>query len=287
MLRIIILVVLSVFLSSCKTDQKTVLVIGDSWAFLTCLHGSLELAFKKAGLTDSVVNSSCKLTSVVGAHASDWLSSSQHDLTLIALKDPSVKVVYLSLGGNDVINLWNKNMSPQQLDALVAQLKAKITEIINVYRAVRPDVKFLVSGYDYPRFTPNHPIPDYAEAFESMGSPIPAEINRALVVLSEQFLSLSELPNTAFVHHLGLMHYHFGHFEAGVLPKTTKIPSQISKPGERLNTHGGITGLSSDAPAMESLIGENIVFDAFHLSKQGYHFMAEHTVEQYLKNLLK
>jgi lysophospholipase L1-like esterase len=274
-------------LSSCKTDQKTVLVIGDSWAFLTCLHGSLELAFKKAGLANAAVNSSCKVTSVVGAHARDWLSSPQHDLTLTALKDPSVRVVYVSLGGNDVINLWNKNMSPQQLENLVAQLKAKITEIINVYKGVRPDVQFLVSGYDYPRFTPNHPIPDYAEAFESMGSPMPSEINRALVVLSERFLSLSEIPNTAFVHHLGLMHYHFGHFEAGVLPKTTKIPSRISKPGERLNTYGGITGLSSDTPAMESLIGENIVVDAFHLSKLGYHYMAEHTVEQYLKDWLK
>ena len=110
MLRLFILVLLSVCLSSCKENQKTVLVVGDSWAFLTCLHKSLDLAFKKAGLVDAAVNSNCKLTSVVGAHASDWLSSSQHDLTMIALKDPSIRVVYISLGGNDVINLWNKNI---------------------------------------------------------------------------------------------------------------------------------------------------------------------------------
>ncbi len=286
MLRIFILCLLSVWLSSCKNNQKTVLVVGDSWAFLSCLYKSLDQALVKAGIVDAGVNKDCALTSIVGAQVSEWLTSTQHEQTLRALKDPSVKVVYISLGGNDVINTWNKNMNPQQLDSLVLDLKTKLSGILDIYRAARPDVRFLISGYDYPRFTPNHSIPEYAEAFEEMGFPEPAEINRALIILSEKFLSLSEVPNTAYLHHLGLMHYHFGHAEAGLLPKTTKVPTLISKPGETLNTHGGVSGLSTDAPAMETVLGGQIV-DAFHLSKLGYLLMAEHTVEQYLKDWLK
>ena len=286
MLRIFILVVLSVGLSSCKNSPKTVLVVGDSWAFLSCLYKSLDQALMKAGVTDAGVNKDCALTSIVGAEVSDWLTTSQHEQTLQALKDPSVKVVYISLGGNDVMNTWNKDMTPLQLDNLVMDLKTNLNKILEIYRTARPDVRFLVSGYDYPRFTLNHPIPEYAEAFANMGFPEPSEINRALIIMSEKFLGLSEASNTAYLHHLGLMHYHFGHIEAGLQPKTTKPPALISKPGETLNTHGGVSGLSTDASAMETFLDGQVV-DAFHLSKLGYLFMAEHTVEQYLKDWLK
>lgn len=286
MLRIFILSLFCVCLTSCKNNQKTVLVVGDSWAFLSCLYKSLDQALVKAEVTDAGVNKDCALTSIVGAEVSDWLTTSQHEQTLRALKDPSVKVVYISLGGNDMINTWNKNMTPQQLNSLVLDLKTNLNNILEIYRAARPDVRFLVSGYDYTRFTYNHPIPDYAEAFEEMGFPQPSEINRAMIILSEKFLSLSESPNTAFLHHLGLMHYHFGHLEAGLQPKTTKPPALISKPGETLNTYGGVSGLSTDAAAMETVLGGQIV-DAFHLSKLGYLLVAEHTVEQYLKEWLR
>jgi len=247
----------------------------------------MDEALARAGINDAGANLDCVKTTDAGARAEDWLTTGFHQNVLKSLPNQSIKVVYISLGGNDMINVWNKNMTPQQEIYFFEKVKADLEKIILTYQAIRPDVKFLVSGYDFPRFTPNHPISAYKKAFEEMGSPEPYVINNALVRFSEKIAEISDLPQTSYVHHLGLMHYHFGNQSEGLKPRTTKRPAEISRPGDKLNTHGGVTAMMTDISGMQVFIKEVMVVDAFHLSKKGFGYLADHSVEQQLKEWLR
>ncbi len=275
-------------LSSCKWNQQTVIVAGDSWALFTCVHKSLDQALMKSGLKNAKANSACITTSDPGARAESWKQSPYHQNVLLALKDPTVKVLYLSLGGNDVINYWNKNLTESQTDQVIQRTRQYVAELVSLYHAERPDVKILVTGYDYPRFTADHPILIYRRMFEEMGLPSALELNSALVKMSESFFALNQMKQTHFIHHLGLMHYHYGNKEMGLPPKTTRAPADISKPGVFSNSWGGDLKFQSDVPAMQVFTdGDYVgVVDAFHLSKQGYHYLADHSVELYIKKWL-
>ncbi|MFN9066249.1 MAG: hypothetical protein ACK5V3_03405, partial [Bdellovibrionales bacterium] len=171
---------------------------------------------------------------------------------------------------------------------VIERTRQNVADLVALYHAERPDVKILVTGYDFPRFTADHPILIYRQMFEEMGLPSPFELNSALVKMSESFFALNQLKQTQYIHHLGLMHYHYGNKEMNLPPKTTRPPSEISKPGVNFNSWGGDLKFQSDVPAMQVFTdGEFIgVVDAFHLSKQGYHFLAEHSVQLYIKNWL-
>lgn len=287
-LKIIFLLALTTALTSCKWNQQTVLVVGDSWAMFTCVHKSLDQALSKAGLKNAKTNATCLATTDTGARAESWRQSRHHQNALLALKDPTVKVLYLSLGGNDVINYWKKSLTDSQSEQVITRTRQYVADIVSIYHAERPDIKILVTGYDFPRFTADHPILAYRRMYEDMGLPSPLELNSALVKLSESFYALNEINQTRYIHHLGLMHYHFGNKEMGLLPKSTRAPQDISKPGSISNTWGGDLRFQSDVPAMQVYTdGDYIgVVDAFHLSKQGYYLLAEHSVEHYLKNWL-
>lgn len=278
----------SLILTSCKWTEQTVLLVGDSWAAFTCVHKSMDKALRKAGLVQAQANKTCLLTTDPGARAEQWLQSNYHRNTLVSLKDPTVKVVYLSLGGNDVIKHWVKSLPPSQTEQIIIRTRQHIEKIVQVYNAERPDVKILVTGYDYPRFTEDHPVLAYRQAYEGMGSPQPRELNMALLKMSENFFALNQLPQTNYIHHLGLMHYYFGQKEAGLRPRTSRSPAEISKPGLTVNTWGGLLNYTSDIPAMQNYSDGEVVGvpDAFHLSQQGYDYLAEHSVNHYIKSFI-
>lgn len=279
------LLILPLFLISCKLPEQTVLVAGDSWAFLTCKHKSLERSLQKLGLKNTHVNATCLITSDPGARASDWLQTNFHRNVMLALKEPTVKVLYLSLGGNDVINGWHKTMTAAETEEFLSRLRKSVEEILAVYRSERPDIQILVTGYDYPRFTPHHPVSAYRKAYEDMGSPTPLELNRVLLRMTENFMALGQTAQTAYIHHLGLMQYYSGLPQVGIPPHNTKPPTEISKPGVTLNSHGGVVSEMSEATSMQVYSDNDVVnaVDAFHLSKEGYDRLADHSVLHYLR----
>lgn len=274
---------LSISLSGCKPEAQTVVVAGDSWGFFVCANKSFVKPFANAGLTTTKVNSTCLVTTRVGMHAEDWLGSNFHKATQTALLDATVKVLYLSLGGNDLMNDWNKNMPATERAATFLTIRNRVQNIIAKYRKQRPDIKILISGYDFPRFTPDHVIPDYKEAFEAMGSPTPFELNGALQEFSASMASLADGSNVFYIQHLGLMHYYFGNRDAGLPAFQTLPPTQISSPDAPTLT-GGDLRLQTDPEGMLKV--EGLAVDAFHLSKSGYEKIADHSVQHYLKSWL-
>jgi len=276
---------ISIAMTSCKEDVKTVVVSGDSWSFFVCVDKSIEASFAKAGLSKARVNSTCTITTRVGKRAENWLGSDFDKATQVALVDARVKVLYLSLGGNDLMNDWNKNMSASERKAVLDTIALRVRAVIEKYQRQRPDIKILLSGYDFPRFIPNHPIKEYKEAFEAMGSPTPAELNSVLLEFSSTMAGLADQRNVFYIQHYGLMHYYYGNREEGLAAFQTLPPEQISSVAHPEQT-GGDPNFQSDPSAMLSIAGENGIVDAFHLSKSGYEKLADHAVFHYLKSWL-
>ncbi|MBC7370617.1 MAG: hypothetical protein H7326_03575, partial [Bdellovibrionaceae bacterium] len=269
------------FLVACKEAPENVVIAGDSWAFFTCNNQSLDLAFKNAGLEKiAATNSDCAATTMPDIRAENWLVSKTHILTLLALQNPDVKVLYLSLGGNDLINHWNKGMSYAEEQRLFKTVQDHLTTIIAIYKKTRPDLKILISGYDYPRFNERTLVPPYQRAYELMGKPTPEQINQSLIQFSDSMTKYVNREDVFYIHHLGLMQYYFGNPSQGLAAFQTLPPDQISSK-EHPAQYGGDPRLQTDEAALLSV---NKVVDSFHLSKSGYNKLADHAVQIYLKD---
>ena len=275
-------------LTSCKQAAQTVVVAGDSWASFVCLYKSLDTALNKVGVLDTATNATCAATTKIGVHADEWLGTNYHKATLVSLKDKTVKVLYLSLGGNDILANWNKNMTVTQENDLFDKVTKDIDTVVKVYQAARPDIKIILSGYDFPRFTPDHPIKDYRETYEAMGKPSPFELNTAILRFSDKVSKITDQKTFFYIQHYGLMHYYLGNSEMGLAPMKTLSPDLISAPNA-VNQFGGDINLQADPGAMFTIKVANqpLVIDAFHLNRYGFDRLADHTVFHYLKDWFK
>ena len=100
-----------IIFSACKKEPNTILITGDSWGFFTCVYGSLDKALSQVGITDASANTNCAITTRVGIRAENWVGSKFYEETMKVLQDSSVRIMYLSLGGNDFLNHWKKSMN--------------------------------------------------------------------------------------------------------------------------------------------------------------------------------
>lgn len=286
MKKMILVLAAFLTLSACKDEEKsqTVVVAGDSWAMFVCIYKSMDKALDNAGVKNAKSNKeTCAVTTHNGVKAQQWLETELHTTTSIALADPNVKVLYLSLGGNDLMNFWNKSMTPAEAQAVLDGIAVDVQKVIAAYKEKRPDIKILLSGYDFPRFTADHPIDGYREAYEDMGSPTPLELNNILVQFSDTLAKVADNKNVFYIHHLGLMHYYYGNSAQGLAPKTTLSPEKISSRAEPTRI-GGDVRLQTDAEAM---LQAGPVVDAFHLSKSGFQKLVDHCVDTYIKDWLQ
>ena len=177
-------------------------------------------------------------------------------------------------------------MTPAQEQVVFDQVIANVQKIIVEYRKVRPDLKILLSGYDFPRFFLNHPIPEYEEAYEEMGRPTPYEINSAVVRFSERISKIADQKTLFYIQHYGLSHYHFGNSDVSLKPQMTLSPELISSP-QNVDRRGGVLDYQSDQSVMFRVkIAGKEVIDAFHLNKNGYDKIADHVVYHYLRDWL-
>jgi hypothetical protein len=267
---------------SFHATTKKVMVAGDSWAFLGCIFGSMGFALhdEKSKL---VMHESCLQTSRIGAEARDWESSSEHRRVTRQLKaDPSIKVVYLSLGGNDMLSQWKKSTSESEELAMFSAVYDGVLRVANQYLSLRPDIQVVISGYDYPFFRNDTRISMYRKAFRRMQEPLPEQINRGLVRYNRAMVGLEEEnPRIQYIHHLGLAHYHEGVCSKGISPGVTLPPDQISSRHDPL-AHGGDIREPACGRSYLNLIIDR---DSFHMSPRRYLEMARHSIRNVLSKL--
>ena len=274
------LIIIVFFWSLFSFSKPSVIVAGDSWAFLPCFFSSVDVAFEIRQMDVEIAG--CLSTSKAGARADNFKGSKAYNQILKLIPDKNIRAVYLSLGGNDMFNHWSNTMTSENENQLFLKIKSDIDEIIGNIHAVRPDLNVLISGYDYGYLYDKNPIKAYREIFENMGKPTAAEINSAFFRLSKVLNDLTS-NHTAFIQHYGLMHYYFGAPEAGVGPYQTLPPDQISTPQAPLQT-GGVPTVRNCPAAMLHIF--DWYTDPHHLSPTGFDYLFGHAIDLYLADWL-
>ncbi|MBK9294101.1 MAG: SGNH/GDSL hydrolase family protein [Oligoflexia bacterium] len=278
---LLIIIILSFSFATQAKYASGLIVAGDSWAYLPCYFGSVHRAFGELGLDVNVVG--CLDTSQAGARAENYLNSKAHQEAIELVKKYShIKAIHLSLGGNDMFRGWNKNMSQEQEMLLFNTIKDNIKAIIQSFHDINPKISILVNGYDYGYQYDNNPIKPYREIYEKMGKPNAQEVNSCFLRFSKVIGELRS-EKVFYMHHHGLMHYHFGVPENAIKPERTLKPDFISSIQEP-QRHGGVVEARNSPEAM-ARIGF-LYTDPHHLSPLGYDYLMKHSINNYLKNLL-
>jgi hypothetical protein len=286
--KFVFLFLLSLSLSYSANAISEIIVAGDSWANQLCMGRGYTRALTALQVKKLTESAQCTSTSKSGMTASAWGRSGEHSkLIQILRQNPTIEFVHFSIGGNDLIAKWHVDLSPEA-EAEVFRQTAQFME--NAIQAMieQPQVKVILSGYDYPRFTENHPVPNYREKHEKMGSPNPSEINLALTrfvsYLHNRFALNPKYQDRFFlISHLGMSQYYDGAPEAGIPPQTTAHPDQISNL-ENPAAVGGNSNFMSAPISMRVAVGG--ISDPFHLSLAGDERQAQHTYQNIIRFIL-
>ena len=261
-------------------STNELLVAGDSWANFLCDDHGYQKTFEQLNIKNLKENSDCKSVSKNGLEAGEWMQSEEHNNLLGKIsKRSQIKFIHLSIGGNDLIARWNKSMNMSEEIQLFERNFQLISAIVNELINKRNDVTVVLSGYDFPRFEPGHPIVEFQKIYEHMGSPEPVEINAALIryhqYLHRRFLTQEDYLHRFFaIHHLGMMQFHDGIKDAGVAPGTTLNPYEISSL-QSPETYGGDLNYMTNKKSMKKWF--SLFYDTFHLNEFGNQKLAEHT----------
>lgn len=256
-------------------EVNRTLTIGDSWGFFSCIYGGMRKALN--AVSSKMTNDRrCIVTTKNGVQAHQWLDTKQHKRVLkILKKDKKVKQLYIFLGGNDMMGKWVKNITPQDELKLLQTIFKNVSDVVEVYKKERPDLRIVVSGYDYPHFRNKQLIPLYNKIYARMLKPTHEEINNGLIRFTNYFTKLDQ-PNRQvyYIHHLGMSQYYDGFPNGGVKPYSTLHPNYISARGQ-LSTFGGNPKYPSSLDSMINWLG--IEKDSFHLSSRNYYLLMLHS----------
>lgn len=267
-----------------RSKKDKIILVGDSWATFPCLYNSMGKTINDVN-AKIIEDNRCLRTSKLGIEARQWIGSKQDLRVIKFLKNtPRLKYMYLSLGGNDLMASWTKDSTPDEELKLFNDTFNTIQKIIQNYLAIRPDIKIVLSGYDFPHFKENHPIALYRNIFERMGSPTELRLNRALVGFSRFMTSIANGQNILYIHHLGLAQYYDGVPESNYPAKRTLAPALISPMNDPAAFGGDINFKTSEKSMINWLY---LTHDAFHLNTRMYRNLMHHTYDNVLVNIIK
>jgi hypothetical protein len=259
-----LLVVLLALTPLASAQTYHVLLVGDSWAEIMWNVGTIDAVFDSHGRSD--LNAKGDVTAISGSKASEWAQPA----SLLAITNeldanPSIEVVQLVIGGNDFLagqsgGGWYQGMGDVAEAALFAQIVADIETVVDHILAHDPDIKVLVSSYDYTNFVESLSGINGAVCtayWNDLGQPTPVQINTAgaeLEVAREAMLATKE--RTASIEHYGYMQWAFGYSSLGISPGDLTPPGDITLP----------------SPPEAMALGA----DCTHLDPAGYVVVVEH-----------
>lgn len=255
-------------------QNAKVLIVGDSWAQQQYSDDVHDAVFDVNGYPDFQVlrNADSDLVAIDGTTAADWVVPSELEkITNALINNPSVDTVQLTIGGNDFLNNWNKNMTMMEVDALKMGIVADIQTIVDAILAVDINIEIIMSFYDYPNFEETtDDIWEFicAGISNDMQNPSPVEINSMALEFTQAFVEISENnPKVFHVPHWGRMQNAYGWPDANpaILPGDIQLPGDVT--------------LTSPLAAMRVHLG--FVNDCFHLSAEGYDVLVQALFEDY------
>ena len=225
-----------------------ILFAGDSWAHLMRVHRSLDTVLADGGIGG--VTSIGERTTIPGSTAAQWNTEdylAKLDAELSA--HPSVDVVHLSLGFNDVMFRAETLMRspPDVRDAAIDEVVNDIRAVVDHVLGQRPSVHVVVASYDYVNAIEKTTWSrDKAWRSQIACNWVLGELEARKSALAEEDPRIHVMPS------LGVMQVLFGDPNRGIPPQVAPWPN-------------GYVGFPSPAAAME---------DALHLNATGYYWLA-------------
>ena len=269
-----------------EPTRNKVLLVGDSWAFFMGVDQTINEVLEKWGHSGSRYYTNLTLAEN-GAETDDFLGAEkQAEIADQLLNDADIKVVHLSIGGNDVLGDWNVDFTEAQTDSLEQAVFLRLRSVIDFILDVRPDIHVLWSGYMYPNFgeviediAPLQSIHPFYGTWEGMGFPSFEQLNTILNDFSATIEAYTDtMPRVSFVNSPGLMQHTFGQSSSlGVAPGGSYPPLTAPLP----------QGFLDYPSPKSSMRNYGLTRDCFHLSASGYRDMLDlHAQKFYHKFLM-
>ena len=168
-----VLLAMMLFVQSAFAGKPKMLIVGDSWATFMCLYGSFKTNLRKFGYVTRIRGDrnsvdparrrtrydyhvgveGCGKTEKAGATAEDFLKDKFKNKVVSRLEnDQDIKMVFISLGGNDLIDGWHADMNIEEEYELFDTVLERLYQVVAYIKEASPNVKIVVSNYDYPNF---------------------------------------------------------------------------------------------------------------------------------------
>lgn len=266
-----------------SADTK-VLLVGDSWAVFMNVDQTLNNTFTKWGHSDKKYFTNATI-SENGSETDDFLKANKKAEIINQLTTkPSIKIVHLSIGGNDVLGDWKVSMRPGQVDTLRAGVAARLDTIITYIKAVRPDVRIVWSGYAYPNFGevindfPSPTSHPFYNAWQKMELPTFEQINNMLVNFSNDVAAYAANdPRVDFIPAPAILQYTFGQ----------AAPLSIAPGGSYAAFTQPLPNGDPTYPSPKGAMRDYGFFkDCFHLSPKGYADLIDYQTKKLYQKLL-
>ncbi len=276
-----------------------VLIAGDSWAQFMWDDGAHDTLLERFGLSDQ---SSLSLSlgsnpgtgysgpeyAISGSEAREWANTASYpwiaNVVSTLQANPTIDWVILSIGGNDALagrsgGGWYKDMDldvPGSEQAFFDQLEVDTFVIIDAVLAVRPDIRVMISSYDYPNFNVGFwcftfacPKRDDLSRDPNNDLITDAEINALMVDVETRRRDWAA--NNARVvldNSIGLMHHVYGDGATG--------PRLLARPGVAAPDYLPFPGGNPLLPSLRDNFRLAGILDAdpIHLTPEGYRHKA-------------
>ena len=269
------------------------LLAGDSWAQYMWDDGSHNDVFDRFGHAEKrAVSRSLSSDpgpgytgpeyAISGSEARQWVNTASYpwiaNMVAALQASPTIDRVLLSIGGNDVLagksgGGWYKNMD---LDvsgseaALFEQIHSRTLQIIDAALAVRPDLRVIVSSYDYPNFNTGvwcflYACPKRRDLSRDPNNALVTdqELNAMIVGVERDRIAWTNgHPRSDFDDAVGLMHYVYGD---GV-----SAPLTLPRPGQTPPDYNPFPGGNPLRPSLRSNFRNDA--DPIHLDVEGYQY---------------
>ncbi|MBK9600223.1 MAG: hypothetical protein IPO60_18370 [Flavobacteriales bacterium] len=268
-----------------EPSERKVLLVGDSWAFFMGVDQTINTVLDRWGHSNFTYFTNLTLAEN-GAETDDFQSAAkQNEIAAQLAANPSISVVHLSIGGNDVLGDWNVDFTQAQTDSLKDAVFARLVDVIEFIKSTRPDIHILWSGYMYPNFgeviasaaplSSSHP---FYNTWSGMGFPTFAQLNQILIEFSDQVEAYTDAdPRLDFVNVPGLMQYAFGQNSPLLIaPGGTYPPYTQPLPY-------GDPSYPSPRNSMRDYL---LTKDCFHLSAAGYRDMISYHAQKFYQKYL-
>ncbi|MBK7147732.1 MAG: T9SS type A sorting domain-containing protein [Bacteroidetes bacterium] len=266
-----------------ETPKPKVLLVGDSWAFFMNTDQTFNNALKNWGHSNYKFVSNT-VVAENGAEAPDFMTTTkQNEIQNLINQNPSIEVIHLSIGGNDMMGDWKVSMTPGALDTLGNNVQANIDSVIRFLKSTKPGMRVVWGGYTYPNFgevintSPLQSSHPFYQTWQDMEFPSFIDINNLLNRFSDTVATKAAAdPLLDFVNATGLMQYTFGQSSPlGVPPGGTYAAMSVPLPL-------GDPNYPSPAVSMRDYF---VTKDCFHLSAPGYLALIEYNIQKFYHKL--